>query len=302
MRHSVWVDGRLLPADEPHLLVTDRGFQLGDGVFETLRVHLGRPIELADHLQRLRESAAALSIPVEEDVSAILADAIARLLDAQGLADADAALRITVSRGSLPGRGTLPAGWRDIRPTLVVQAWAYEPPPVVLLERGVRAITSTLRHDPDSRLAGVKTTSRADHVYAKLEADQAGVEDAIFLTIAGHVAEATSANVFAIAGDDLATPPRSAGILAGTTRSWLLGHAARHDLRPIERSLSPDDLLAADEAFLSSSVAGILSLVELDRRPVGRGRPGSRTLALREARERWIDDHARSQIRPAAAS
>jgi branched-chain amino acid aminotransferase len=289
---QVWLNGRLVPADTPQLSVGDRGFQLGDGVFETLRARRGWVIELADHLDRLQGSAAAVSIPLPEDVADLIPAAIRQLLDANDLAAADSALRITVSRGALAGRGMLPAGWQDAQPTIAIQAWPYLPPPAIFLERGVRAITTTLRHDPGSRLAGVKTTSRADHVVARLEAELAEVDDAIFLTVDGRVSEATSANVFAVAGADLATPPRSAGILAGTTRSWLLGHAGAEGLRPVERDLLPDDLWSADEALLSSSVAGVLPLVELDRRPIGRGRPGPRTLALREARERWVDEHA----------
>jgi branched-chain amino acid aminotransferase len=292
MAAQIWIDGRLAPADAPQLSVADRGFQLGDGVFETLRSRKGWVVELADHLDRLRESAAAVSIALPDDIREQIQAAISELLEANDLAAADAALRITVSRGAIAGRGMLPDGWQDARPTIAIQAWPYNPPPPVLLERGVRAITTTLRHDPGSRLAGVKTTSRADHVVARLEAEFAEVEDAIFLTVDGRVSEATSANVFAVVGADLATPPRSAGILSGTTRSWLLGHAAAEGLRPVERDLAPDDLWSADEVFLSSSVAGILPLVELDRRPITGGRPGPRTLALRAARERWIDEHA----------
>ncbi len=292
MAAQIWIDGRLAPADAPQLSVADRGFQLGDGVFETLRSRKGWVVELADHLDRLRESAAAVSIALPDDIREQLHAAISELLEANDLAAADAALRITVSRGAIAGRGMLPDGWQDARPTIAIQAWPYNPPPPVLLERGVRAITTTLRHDPASRLAGVKTTSRADHVVARLEAEFAEVEDAIFLTVDGRVSEATSANVFAVVSADLATPPRSAGILSGTTRSWLLGHAAAEGLRPVERDLAPDDLWSADEVFLSSSVAGILPLVELDRRPITGGRPGPRTLALRAARERWIDEHA----------
>jgi branched-subunit amino acid aminotransferase/4-amino-4-deoxychorismate lyase len=100
------------------------------------------------------------------------------------------------------------------------------------------------------------------------------------------------ANVFAIDGDELLTPPASAAVLAGTTRTWLLADPAvgALGLRPVERDLRPDDLVAAEEAFLSSSVAGIVPLVALDGRPIGTGRPGPRAAALRVARERWIDE------------
>ena len=320
---TVWLNGTLIAADEARIGVTDRGFQLGDGVFETLRAHAGRPVELSAHLDRLRESARALAIGLADDIDARLTGAIEELLAAEGLASpgdvtngasqsgpaeggsggstdgasppsrgGDAAIRITVSRGPLTGRGILPAGWENAAPTVLVQAWRHVPPSAALLERGIRAITSSVRHDPASPLAGVKTTSRADHVYARLEAERAGVEDAIFLTVDGFLAEASTANVFVVTGDSLATPARSAGILAGTTRSWVLGHAGAEGLRPVERDLRPDDLELADEAFLSSSVAGIVPLVGLDRRPVGKGRPGPRTLALRAARERWIVEAA----------
>jgi branched-chain amino acid aminotransferase len=301
----VWLDGAVLPVSEARIPVTDRGFQLGDAVFETLRARRGVVIELADHLARLRESTAALQIPLPDDPHE-LARGIAELLATEGLdadgADgtepADAALRITVSRGPLAGRGMLPTGWRDARPTIAIQAWPHLPPPAAVLERGLRAITSTVRHDPTSPLAGAKTTSRAAHVYGRLEAERRDADEAIFLTVDGLVAEATSANVFVIAGDDLATPARSSGILAGTTRGWLLGHAAAEGLRPVERDLRPDDLLGAGEAFLSSSVAGIMPLVSFDRRPIGTGRPGPRTMALRAAREHWIDE--RSRLDPVA--
>ena len=305
-RH-VWLGDRLVPTAEARIPVSDRGFQLGDGVFETLRARRGVVIELADHLARLRESAAALEIPLPEDPETI-PRAIAELLGAEGLdgrgragdaptppdaaSPADAALRVTVSRGALANRGMLPPGWRSARPTILVQAWPHVPPPPVVLERGLRAIVSSVRRDPASPIAGVKSTSRADHVYARIEADRRDADEALFLTVDGYVAEASSANVFAIAGDDLATPGRGSGILAGTTRSWLLGHAAGEGLRPVERGLRIDDLVAADEVLLSSSVMGIVPLVSIDRRPIGNGRPGARTLALREARERWIDERS----------
>jgi branched-chain amino acid aminotransferase len=292
----VWLDGALVPADAPHLRVTDRGFQLGDGIFETLRARRGVPIEWPEHLARLAEGAVAMALPLPDQ--ARLEAGIRALLQADDLAGedrfaaGDAAVRITISRGSLERRGTLPDGWDRAASTVVIQAWPYAPPPPDVLARGIRAITSAIRRDPASPLAGIKATSRADHVYAKLEAERAAVDDAIFLTIDGRISEATSANVFAIVGEALVTPPPSAAILAGTTRTWLLADAAAGPaagLSPLERDLHAEDLLAADEAFLSSSVAGIVPLVELDGRPIGSGRPGTRTSALRDARERWID-------------
>lgn len=300
-RGEVWLDGRVVPADSAHLAITDRGFQLGDGIFESMRARRGVVIELEEHLVRLHESAAVLAIPLPwEDRTIVggIADLLAaRGLDGAGLGGSpigDAAIRVTVSRGPLELRGLLPPGWRDTRPTILAQAWPHHPLPATVLENGIRAIASTIRHDPASPLAGVKSTSRADHVYAKLEADRAGADDALFLTVDGAISEATTSNIFALVRGSFVTPPRSAGILAGTTRTWLLAHseAVEPAIRIIEADLMPDDLLRADEAFVSSSVAGIVPLVAYEGRPIGTGRPGPRTIALRAARERWIDERS----------
>ncbi len=305
MPRSIWLDGRLVDAAGPHLNVTDRGFQLGDGVFETARARRGVVVELDEHLARLRESAVLLDLPLPIDDES-LAAAIDELLLAEGLAGAgtdgrdpgDAALRITISRGPAEQRGLLPAGRGPRNGTLAIQAWPYVPPTPELLERGVRAIPSTLRRDPASPLAGIKSTSRADFVYARLEAARAGADDALFLTLEGALTEGTTANLFVLAGRTLGTPPTDAAILAGTTRTWLLRHAAALGLEAAEVELRPEHLLAADEAFLSSSVAGIVPLTVFDGQPVGDGRPGGRTLVLRAAREAWIDALSMAALQP----
>lgn len=301
IRDVVWLDGRLVPAAGPHLPVSDRGFQLGDGVFETLRARRGVPIEWEEHAARLAESAAALELALPFDAAELRA-AVAELLRATGLDAAadpepgDAALRITVSRGAIAARGVLPPGWRHARATVVVQAWPHQPVPEAILARGLRVVTSAIRRDPNHPLAAVKTTSRADHVYARLEAERAGVDDAVFLAADGRLAEATSANVVLVEGRRLRTPSLGAGILAGTTRAWLLRDPAVREvgLTAVEADCWPADLAQADEAFLCSSVAGIVPLVEVDGRPIGDGRPGPRTLALRAAREAWIDAMSRA--------
>jgi len=286
-RPIAWVDGRLVAADAPALLVGDRGFQLGDGLFETLRVRRGVAIEIGLHLARLREGLGILAIPMPLS-DRELAAGITAVVGAN--APEEAAVRITVSRGAPVGRGLLPTGWREIAPTVVVQAWPHVPVPPEVLARGVRAVIATGRRDPAHPLASVKTTSRADHVHAKLEAERAGADDAITLTIDGHVAEATTANVALLVGARVLTPPLATGILAGTTRDWLLRPegAAALGLAAAEAWLTPDDLLAADEAYLCSSVAGFQALVALDGAPIAGGVPGPWAARLRGAREEWI--------------
>lgn len=287
----IWLDGHLLPADAPHLSAFDRGFQLGDGVFETLRARAGRPTELHEHAERLKRSAAGLAIPLAEDIESRLAAGIAELVAAEGLdgPDGDASIRITVSRGVFFGRGLLPP---DEHPsaTVVIQAWAVPPTPPGHLERGLHLISSTVRRDPENPLAALKTTSRADYVFARVEARTAGADDALFLTTDGYLSEATSANVFLVRGDQLATPALGCAILPGTTRSWILRWAEGVGLSADEALLTTRHLHEADEAFISSSVGGILPVTRFDAEPIGNGRPGPWTLRARADREAFITE------------
>ncbi len=291
----VWVDGELLPADGPHLSAFDRGFQLGDGLFETLRARGGHLTELDEHVARLRRSADGLGIELPDDVERQLARGIDDLLAAEGLGgpDGDASIRVTVSRGTWRSRGLLPPRDESLVATIVIQAWPVLPPPTDHLERGLSLVASSVRRDPHNPIVALKTTSRADYVFARLEARREGADDALFLTLSGQLSEATTANVFLVrrAADgvtELATPSLDCAILPGTTRSWLLRWADGAGLRPVEGRLTPDDLATADEAFLCSSVAGVLPVTRFDGHPIGAGVPGPWTLRARADRERFI--------------
>ena len=300
-RHAthVWLDGEILSADGPHLSAFDRGFQLGDGIFETLRARGGRPTELAEHLARLHRSAAGLDIDLAPGLDERLAAGISALLAADGLdgTDGDASVRITVSRGTFRSRGVLPPD-EDVPATVVIQAWPVAAAPASHLERGLHLVASRVRRDPQNPLATLKTTSRAEYVFARLEARRAGADDALFLTVDDYLSEATSSNIFlvrAAAHDgslEIATPSLDCAILPGTTRSWLLAWGKRVGLRPAEGRLRREDLAGAEEAFLSSSVAGILPVTSFDGGPIGEGVPGPWTLRARADRESMIRDGA----------
>ena len=290
----VWINGRLEPAERALLTVTDRGFQVGDGVFETLLVVGGRVLELPLHSSRLQASAAALAIPLPDDLERCLEQAITDLFRANTLDGSDTriAVRVTVSRGAVDGHGLLPPD--GVRPNMVVQAWPVDPPSPELLSRGLRLAISAVRRDPPSPLATVKTTSRAEFVYAKLEAHRRGADEALFVTTDGHLAEATSASLFLVEAEGLATPSLDCGILVSTTREWVissggpgLGLVVRQD------HLTPNGLFVADEAFLASSVAGILPITSVDGRPIGAGAPGGWTLRLRALRENTVSEFFR---------
>jgi branched-chain amino acid aminotransferase len=295
MPRFVWVDGSVRPAGGAHLSVFDRGFQLGDGIFETLRARGGRITELAEHVARLRMSAAGLAIELPVDIDVLVARGIADLLAAEGLdgPDGDASVRVTVSRGAWSSRGLLPPVSERLTATLVIQVWPVTPPPADHLERGLSLVASAVRRDPANPIVTLKTTSRADYVYARLEARRAGAQDAVFLTMSGHLSEATTANIFLVrsAPDgvlELATPGLDCAILPGTTRSWLLRWAGSVGLRAVEGWLTPDELATASEAFVSSSVAGVLPVCRFNGHPIGEGRPGPWTLRARADRDAFI--------------
>ncbi len=300
----VWLNGRLLPSDAPHLSVYDRGFQIGDGVFEAFRARRGVAIELDGHLARLHGSLASLGMAIPFSVDEI-AGGISGLLAATGWdgvePPSDVAVRLTISRGLDPTRGVMPHAGGDA--SVVIQAWPFAPPAEATLRSGLRLIASVIRRDPNSPISGIKTTSRAELVYARLEADRAGADDAVFLTTDGRITEATTSNVLLIRGDVCATPRLGTGLLAGTARAWLVEHGGEVGLSTVERDLRVEDAFEADEAAICSSIAGVVPVVALNGRPIGTGLPGRRTLALREARENWIDAYSleRSRARAMAA-
>ena len=286
----VWLNGELLPSKGPHISAYDRGFQLGDAVFEALRAKRGVAIELDGHLARLHGSLKALAFELPFDDEAV-ATGVKQLLAAEGW-DAveppgDTAVRITVSRGYDPSRGVAPRPGGTA--AVAIQAWPYAEPSGRVIAEGERLITSAVRRVADSPISGIKTPSRVELVYARLEAERVGADDAIFLTTDGRITEATTSNVLSIRGNVCATPRLGTGLLAGTTRAWLVSHGDAVGLDMVERDLRPDDVFAADEAAVCSSIAGIVPFVSLDGRPIGSGVPGPRTIAMRAAREAWID-------------
>jgi branched-subunit amino acid aminotransferase/4-amino-4-deoxychorismate lyase len=212
--------------------------------------------------------------------------AIADVVEANSLdtPPARCAVRVTLSRGAIDSRALLPPA--QVTPNLVVQAWRMDPPSPALLERGLHLVIAPVRRDPRSPLASVKTTSRAEFVYACLDAQRRGGDDAVFLTTDGALAEATSASLFLLGSTEIATPSLDCGILVGTTRDWVIRTgAARLGMTVREAHLAPGELFDASEVLLASSVAGILPVTMVEGRRIGDGRPGRRTMRLHEERE-----------------
>lgn len=264
----VWLSGRLVSAEEARVSVLDRGFLLGDALFETMRAYGGRVFRLDAHLERLERSAARIGLPLPPG----LGEAVAETVAANGIADA--AVRLTVTRG--PGAGLEPPETPE--PTAVIWVRPAPRPPAA-----VRAAIATSRLNEHAVTAGLKRPAYLDAVVELAAARRAGHDDVLFLDTAGHLAAAAYSNLFVAAGGALRTPPPTCGILPGITRATVLEMAPRLGLRPVEEALELGTLDAAAEAFLTSSLREIVPLVAVDGRPVGRGALGPRTRRIQQA-------------------
>jgi aminodeoxychorismate lyase len=278
---QLWLDGRLVPAGGPHLDARDRGFTLGDGLFETIRVRAGRTLALERHLARLFRGLALVHIASPWTATA-LAAAVADTLTANALADA--VVRLTISRG-VPNRRGLVID-PEAAPTVAITVEPFTGYPPELYARGMRLVTSRLRRDATSPLTQVKSLSRLDLVLARHEATHAGANEALLLNTTGHLTGATAANLFLITAGGLVTPDLASGALPGVTRALILETLAPSLGLPVaERPVAPPELERADEVFLTSALLGVMPATALDGRPLGSDRPGRLTMELGRAYE-----------------
>ena len=278
---AVAVLGRgVVDTDAAVIHADDAGLLRGLAAFETLRVYDGRPFAMAEHLQRLEQSATRMRLDHPD------ADALERLAH-QALEAAqvrDCSLRFTVT-GGRQGEGPvsmavilpLPADLEEVRSRGIG---------VIALQLG---IDPRLRRDAPWLLDGVKSTSYAVNMAAWEEARRRGADDAVFIAAEGSVLEGPVTNVWWRHGSVLYTPSLDLGILAGVTRAWVIRLAAEAGYQVEEGWYPRADLAAADEAFSSSSVRELMPIVSLDAVPLGTGVPGeagrSLQAALRSAAE-----------------
>ncbi|GGF24756.1 2-keto-4-methylthiobutyrate aminotransferase [Aliidongia dinghuensis] len=256
---TVWLNGNLVAGPAARIDPADRGFTLGDGLFETIRAEAGQAVGLDRHLARLRQGAALLGIPVAWADQAI-GSAIERLLAELGLGSA--AVRVTLTRGPAP-RGVLPPAAPE--PTLLITAGPLPGPAAP-----AHAVLATgTRRNEFSPLTRVKSLNFLDNVLARREAAERGADEALLLNTRGDLTEATIGNLFIEAGGQLVTPPVTDGVLPGVMRARLLEVCGA-----VERTIAPPDLFAADAALISNAL-GLRAIASVDRRPIGSAPDGS---------------------------
>jgi len=269
----IFLNGKLLDPAEARIDPADRGFLLGDGLFETLRAYRGRPFRLAAHLARLRAGAEVLGIPVPMTDAAI-ADAVSAVLRANGLAESDASIRVTLTRGAGP-RGLLPPP--EPTPTLMITAAAYTAPEA----RPRRAAIASIRRNDRSPAARLKTLGYLDNVLALREAAARGFEEVILLNTKDRVASGSHGNLFLVIDGALRTPPPEEGLLPGITRALILDLARDLGVPARAIPIEAGDLARAEEAFLTNSLVEIAPLARIEDRTIGNGEPGPLTQKVR---------------------
>ncbi|MBS8272720.1 4-amino-4-deoxychorismate lyase [Thalassospira tepidiphila] len=260
---QVWMNGSFCDLDEASIPVTDRGFLLGDGFFETMRAHEGKIAWLDAHMGRLDHHAELIEFPLDLLPETEEVESVVQTLFEQ-VHRKDAVVRMTVSRG--PGeRGILPPDSPD--PTILITAAPFDPidPNVGL----VVATSEKVRRNAHSVAGSIKSTNYLDNIAAKQEARKYGADDAIILSADGHVAETSVANLFGIAGDSLWTPDEDTGILCGLARDYVLQWAEEAELEISTDPKTPEELREFDAVFTANALQGLRVVDRIDGYVVG---------------------------------
>ena len=270
----VSVNGQLMPRQEAKVSVFDSSVQGGDAVWEGLRVYRGRIADFGRHLDRLFASAHAMCFAGVPPRSAVR-DAVFETLRANGMTD-DAHVRLTLTRGEKVTSGMSPH-WNQSGCTLIVLAeWKS----LVYDQAGIRLITSSVRRNsPQCIDSKIHHNNLINNILAKIEANLAGVDDALMLDLNGFVSETNATNVFVVKNGTLLTP-HADSCLPGITRAAVLDAAREEGLSQAEKNISLTEVYTADEMFTTGTMGGLAPVLEVDGRVIADGSRGTITLRL----------------------
>jgi branched-chain amino acid aminotransferase len=272
---KVYIDGKFYDEKNAKISVFDHGLLYGDGIFEGIRAYNGRVFKLEEHIDRLFCSAKALllTLPLshQEFCQAVVATCRRNRVR-------DGYIRLVVTRGA----GTLGLNPNRCKnPSVIIIAGRIQLYPEELYRQGMEIVTVPTTRSLHSALnPAIKSLNYLNNILAKIEANNAGVEEAIMLNAEGYVAECTGDNIFIVKGNRLLTPALFAGALYGITRRTVMELAVQHDHPVEETNLTRYDLFNADECFLTGTGAEIIPVVKIDGRVIGTGKPGPVTQRL----------------------
>ncbi|UCD95987.1 MAG: branched-chain-amino-acid transaminase, partial [Candidatus Bathyarchaeota archaeon] len=283
-----YIDGEYFPKSEAKISVYDHGFLYGDGIFEGIRAYSGNVFKLREHIDRLYSSAKAtmLDIPLTKKE---MINAVVEALRKNELYE-DSYIRLVVSRGE----GDLGLDPRKCTKSKVIiitdeiKLHGRE-----AKEKGLTAIISWVKRDPvDATSHEIKSLNYLNSILAKLEANNAQVDEAICLNKEGFVCEGVAENIFTVTNDLVVTPPTSTGALRGITRQVAIDIAKALGYVVAKKGVTPADLFLADEVFFTGTAAEIVPVVEINKRKIGDGRPGPVTRKLMEKYRQLVKDPA----------
>jgi branched-chain amino acid aminotransferase len=291
------VNGIVVPAEEARVSVLDNGFAFGDSVYEVLRTYGGLAFEPGRHFRRLRASAARLGFSVPASDADLLAQADALLARA---GTGESYIRIIVSRGL----GDCSYNFEKVQgPTVVMIQKPLPPYPAWHYRGGVKvAAVAVRRNHPKALDPAIKSSNLLNNILAVREAQSRGAEEPVLLNQEGFLAEGASTNVFLARGGTLFTPPLSAGILAGITREVVLELLPGLGIPFGERPLHLDELVSADEAFMTSTTREVVPVKQVDETTLGNGRPGPLTRRVMVAFGAYAPAHCGQGALTAAAT
>lgn len=283
---QIYIDGQYYSREDAKISVFDHTFLYGDGIFEGIRAYEGCIFRLQKHLERLFESAKyiMLEIPMTiEELTEAIAETIRRNNIRNGY------IRLVVSRG-IGSLGLAP--WLCKRASVVIIADSITLYPKKYYEEGLPLVTvPTLRNHIESFNARAKSCNYLNNIMAKIEGQNAGCIEALMLDQNGFVVECTGDNIFMVKRGKILTPPAYLGALEGITRNCIIEIAREKGYEVLEQPFTRFDLFNADEAFLTGTAAESLPVIEVDKRPIGTGKPGPITRELIDAfRERTKTD------------
>ena len=272
---KIFIDGKYYDERDAKISVFDHGLLYGDGVFEGIRAYNRRVFKLKEHIDRLFCSAKAILLEIPMSHAEIM-DAVVGACRENKLRNGY--VRLVVTRGV----GTLGLNPRNCkRPSVIIIADKIQLYPPELYRQGMDIVTvPTIRNLHSALNPAIKSLNYLNNILAKIEANNAHVEEAVMLNAEGFVAECSGDNLFIVKNGELFTPPLSAGALYGITRQTVIDLAGEAGLKVSEPNLTRYDLFNADECFLTGTGAEIVPVVKIDGRVIGTGKPGPITRKL----------------------
>jgi branched-chain amino acid aminotransferase len=272
---NLFINDQLLAQSAASLLCFDRGLLLGDGLFETIRAENNTLLFFDAHYQRLKQGAVALAI--DFTLSALeLKNRCHQLLAANGLDAAIASLRITLTRGPSERGIDIP---KQQKPTLLIHAAAY----INTIAKPKSVYITDIIRNEYSPIIHLKTTNYLELILAKKQAVDRGYDDGLMPNTKGAITELSTANIFVVIGDNIITPPLKDGVLPGIMRQEIITASRQRNIDIVEKTLYPDDLLAASECFSSNSLIEIQPIISVNEHCFTTGAEATMTQRVIEA-------------------